>query len=500
MRKYLVSLLVILLLGRLAISGQGYLEDSDEVDYYAAEDAFEALVQLDFVSFSQKIAITEGKPSETLVKTALVPLHRLWAWGLGVPRHSPKGLWILGAVNIVVSIGLLLVFYSLLLALNVRERNALLGMAMLGILINFNLYTRHLLGYDLGLLLQLLVLLWLVDKPHASRQTYLRLGGLSAIGFTVYHGYFMLVAFFGVLLVVNGGVPLAVRFKRGVWFGLSFMAVLLGYEVFFWLGGHSFFKESFIISSTISQGSFEEGFSFAWLYLQDVEGVYGLVLLVLFFVAVLLALFNKLATPIEQLVFGAFVLYLCFGFLVYFPKLFVFYGRIFHMYVPFIVLGVVYLLERFSTKHLKLTSLAIGVLLAVQYFVNIAALNSFTYPRFVLDKFGWMPPAASTSLHFCTELRFSEDYRHNWRFVQYAATPSKLPKGNYDVVNTCFFSHFPDWFMTSYLPYDKEQGEVVFSALHFMSFPAYTFEYCSTAGRAYYQEKRFMIQVVKQAE
>ena len=142
----LSTVLLVLLLGRLAISGHGYLEDSDEVDYYAAEDAFDALLTLDIVSFSQKIAITEGKPSETLLKTILVPFHRLWSWVLGVPRHSPTGLLFLGLVNIAVSIAMLLLFYLLQLRLGLSKRSAIVGVANLGVFITTS---QHLsVGYE----------------------------------------------------------------------------------------------------------------------------------------------------------------------------------------------------------------------------------------------------------------------------------------------------------------------------------------------------------------
>ena len=493
----LSTVLLVLLLGRLAISGHGYLEDSDEVDYYAAEDAFDALLTLDVVSFSQKIAITEGKPTETLIKTILVPFHRLWSWVLGVPRHSPTGLLFLGLVNIAVSIAILLLFYLLQLRLGLSKRSAIVGVATLGVFINFNLYTRHLLGYDMGLLLQLLSLYGVLTSKADNRlRPYAIAGLIAALGFTTYHGYFVLIGLTGGYVLFT---PTPNRWKKLAAFSISFLLPLLVYELFFRIGGRSFIEESILIGGTISQGSYQEGFTFVWLYLSQVEGLLGVVVLPLFFGGLVWSFFARLQTPIARLLALATLGYLAYGALVYGAHFMVFYGRILHQFYPFLVLGAVYLLEKSGMLRYRLVALSIFIGLSIQYVLNIQSLNSFCYPRQVLYTYG-LSNTNTKGVHIttCSELRFSENYENNWRYSRYAASPNRLPEGRYDVVNTCFFSHYPDWFMTSYLPYDKGEGEVMFSKLHFMSYAAYAFEYCSTAGRAYYTNKKFRIQLVKQ--
>jgi hypothetical protein len=499
--KWLVFVMFIMLAGRLAISGQGYLEDSDEVDYYAAEDAYEALLQLDIKSFSNNVAITEGKPTETLLKVTQVPVHRLWAFLINTPLYSPKGLWILGLISIFTSLAVLLVFYRLLLALNFTGTASLLGVFTLGIFINYNLYTRHLLSYDLGLLFTLLSLLCVVTAKDESLSNYKYAGLLAALGFSSYHGYFMLIAIIGGYIVFRNGTEYFTVKQKLKAFGLAFGTLLLGYEVFFWIGGNSFIKECIKIGGSIGQGSFTEGFIYAGLYMQMVEGPVGVALLVLALVGILLVLIKPSRQPVPLLLMLALTAYLSYGFATYVLWKFVFYGRILHMYYPFMVIGALFVLQRIRVADSKVVGLALVLPLGLQYYLNIKELNSFTYPRKVLDDYGWaIRDSTSYNIQFLYELDYTENYVSNTRFSRDAVKYFTFPPGTYYIVNTCFFQHHPDRFIATYAPARRPNGGLLFSKLHFMSYPAYTLEYCSNTGREFYLDKQFKIEIFREYE
>lgn len=497
--KWLVFAMLIMLAGRLAISGQGYLEDSDEVDYYAAEDAFEALLHLDIKAFSDNVAVTEGKPTETLLKVAQVPLHRLWAFLINVPLYSPQGLWILGLVSIFTSLAVLLVFYRLLLALNFTRIASFLGLITLGIFINYNLYTRHLLSYDLGLFFALLSLLFVVTAKEETLISYKYAGLLAALGFSSYHGYFMLIAIIGGFIIFRtdkGNFTVRQKLKA---FSLAFGSLLLGYEVFFWIGGNSFIKECIKIGGSIGQGSFSEGFVYAGLYMQMVEGPLGLLLLFLALVGIALVLVKPSRQPVPLLLMLALAAYLSYGFATYVLWKFVFYGRILHMYYPFMVIAALYVLQKAQIADYKPASVALLLPLALQYYLNIKELNSFTYPRKVLDSYGWVNNDSDAyHLRFFYELDYTQNYVSDTRFSTYAVKSFEGASGSYSIVNTCFFQHHPDRFIATYNPASVSNGELLFSKLHFMSYPAYTFEYCSNTGRKFYLDKQFKIEIFKE--
>ncbi len=493
-----IAVVVVLAIGRMLIAGQGYLEDTDEVDFYASERAYEALLKLDFIHVSEHLAFTEGKPTEAFAKMCLVPAHRAYAWLIGSSRYSNDSLLLFGWYNITISVLLLYLFYLVLLNLKLPRQNALIGLMALGVFVNFNLYTRHLLGYDLGLLFQILALYFLTKPNGVSAKKYAFAGFFSALGFTTYHGYFMLVGILLLLLLTEKTEDNFGRWKRLKIFLICFAAVILAYETFYWLSGHSFFIESLIISGTINQGSFSEGFSFIFKYLYSVEGFFGVGMLFLFFIQTVSLLFKRSLTTSEKLVLFSVGAYLLYGFASAVLMILVFYGRILHMYFPFIVLGVLLLLDKFAFTRSKYFAAVVLFGLAGQYGYNIHSMNSVTYPRKVIHDFGLADNTKEgVIMNFKYELAYCENYTNSMFTYQFSDIPNRLPIGNYDVTNTCFFRHYPDYFKLSYRPYEHIQGQLIFSKKHFMSYPAYTFEYCSLFGRKFYAERAFKIEIIK---
>lgn len=492
--RLLFLVLSILLVGRLAISGEGYLEDSDEVDYYCAENAFDALIDFRFADFSNHLALTEGKPTETFLKVMQVPFHRAFAFIINEPRHSPAALWILGLVNITVSLCLLFAFYVLLRQVQIAYIPSVVGTLWLGVFINFNLYTRHLLSYDLGLLFFVTALLCLL-YTNANEIKRIQLAGLlTALGITTYHGYFMMGFIIGIWLLFGNNFKRISVTQRIKHFTIGFLPLLILYEIIFYPGGHSFIGENLKISETINQGSHQEGFLFAWLYLTKIEGIAGIACLALFALAAIYFFTRKPPSPVSILIISGLVAYLIYATAVYYFHILVFYGRIWHMYYPFMVMGAVFILSKFKWIESRWTAAFLLCILCFQYGINIQSLNSITYPRKVLDKFGVLLPDGSVAeKHYKYTMRSVERYVSNEYFRKYAAKP--LENNNYIFTNTCFFSHFPDFFLTTYEPLNVP-GRKVYSKLHFMSYPAYTFEYCSTYGRSFFENKKIHIEVI----
>jgi len=491
--------LVVMLIGRIAIAGQGCLDDSDEVDYFCSENAYDALKHLDFVKFSEQISNQEGKPTETFGKVFLVPLHRLWAWIMQTPVHSPRGLLFWGGVNIFVSIGLLILFYSLQIKLGFEKRLAILGVMLLGVFVNLNIYTRHLLPYDIALFLQLLSLFFLLKDGGNDKQKFALSGFTSALGFTAHYGCFMFVPILLGFIVLENGYQLRNLWPKAKVFVLYFLLPIIFFEALYRLSGNSYIEKAIIRSDTMRQGSYSDGFTYAWYYLSMVEGYLGVVVLPLFFFGFLLAIKNVFKSKVSKLLLLSMIGYLSFGFMVYVVEKFVFYGRVFHMYYPFIVLGVVYVFSELNLSRLKGLYFFLLMVLGIQYGYNIQSMNSFTYPRKVIYDFGLIvKDSVRSDLNFVSELGYSENYINSSEFRNDATPTHQIVQGKFDVVNTCFFSHFPDEFMLGYKPYSNKNGKVVFSQLHFMSYPVYTFEYCSIEGRRFYLEHRFKIQIVKQ--
>lgn len=496
----LVFLVVIgLLLGRVYIAGEGYLDDTDEVDYSLAEQAYEALLRFDLPGCCNYISQTEGKPTEALLKMCVIPFHHGYASALHMPRYSVKGLMPLIVYNLLLSISLLVLFYSVLVRLQFPALHALLGMAGLGILVNFNVYTRHILSYELGLFLQLLAL-WFLLPLHKLTKRRIALAGLcSAVGFTAYNGYFMFPVILFLFLALSEASCIKDFFNRLVTFATAFVVVIAFYECLFRLGGNSFIMSSITLSETIDQGSHSEGFSFLFKYVAAVEAIWGIVLVGMASVSLVLLLMRRNFGLTEKLFLVSIVAYLLFGFTVFVLHKFVFYGRILHMYFPFLILGALLFLQRLRfTQSFTFVSLVL-FLFAAQYMVNLRSLKSIAYPRQVIEAFGVGDTSRKDlTINFFQEMNYAHRYLDIKLYQGLETLPCRLPSGSYDAVNICFFRHSKrSMFQRTYKPYAPGLGTVLFSEPHFMTHPAYLFEYCNKDGREFYLDKKFHISIVK---
>lgn len=493
---------LVLLIGRLSISGKGYLEDSDEVDYYIAEDAFDAIIHGNLKDYFRLITLTEGKPTQTLIQTALVPFHRIWSFVINKSIHSSYGMVFWGFINIVVSLFLLFFSGRIYQKLNFSRESIVLGVYLLGALINFNIYTRHLLSYDFGLLILLIALDKLLAFDTFDKNHYIIIGALCAFGFTTYHGNFMLLAIIGAYVLWQATDKRDFLLKTKA-LAKGFVFIFAFYEVLFWFGGSSFILEAMKIGGTISQGSYSEGFIYLFIYFFNVEKILGIGLLILFFISIFLIIKDGIQGKAEKLILLSVVAYLLYAFAVYVLMKFVFYGRILHMFYPFVVLGAILVLDRVQFFKKKLTYFGIISTITIAYCFNILEMNSFTYPRKVLEEFNLQEEEnKGRYVEFKYELDNIEDYLNRDRHELGVKHENKLDAGNYVVLNTCFFRHHPDEFINSYQAYQinsKDEMEV-FSKLHFQSHIFYTFEYCSLVGRRFYLSKDLKIRILKKNE
>lgn len=494
----LLFVFMILALGRFSITDQGFLDDSDEVDYYAAEIAFEALIKGNFKEVSATLPLTEGKPTETFIKMLLVPLHRCYAAYINQQVYSQKALRFFGFYNIIVQLLLLGIVYSIFKNLKHSSTTSALGILLLGVFINYNIYARHLLSYDLGLLFFLTALLVFIKTPHQTTTRYHWVGFWAGLGFTTYHGYFLMLFILGGLIIWQQYFKKKKIMLSFFSFGQTFFGLILFYELIYALSGNSFLKDALKISGSINQGSFSEGFTFIFKYFYQVEGLIGILILIVgILYGIKFFFISSKKSLSEQILLLTFSAWLFYAITVFFLMKLVFYGRITHLFYPFIILAVLEFTKPVSKLKTPIIT-ALVMVFCIQYYFNIQSLNSITYPRKVLDEFGLFDKhAKDVKMNFIAELGYSENYVHDPRNILLGNIPNTLKAGNYDIINTCFFDHHPDRFIDKYSPYLLPKDSLIFSKLHFMSYPAYTFEYCSNKGRSFYIEKKIKISIVK---
>lgn len=497
----LVFVISILAFGRIAISGVGYLEDPDEMPYAMIH------VQSGQSSFSQPgpwvrlMTQMETPPSESALRLAQYRLAVKYAEFIGKPVLHTDALLVPGLFNVLTSLAQLLVFFLILRRLSFSFTASLTGMLLLGTLFNMNSYTRHILPYDHSLLLHLLTM-YLLLSPRLTIRHVLLAGTLSAIALTGYPGYFMFAAINGMLLLSNARKQGTSLFSVAACFAAPLVMLVGFYELIAYTEGRSYIGSVHAYSQTIVNGSFEEGLAYALIYFQRVEGLWGSVILAMALAGTLVTLVRRHGEGHLQTVIGlGLAAYLVFGSLVYFLHMFVFYGRVLHMYYPFVILGVLALVQwvRPSWKHPVLIVLSLAAL--VNYGHVIADLDKIGYPRTLINVHGICGNDGNAEITHAYEMTPGMDYGQRSRFRVDSVCAPVLLSGRYTLVNGGFLKDYPDDYLESYQPFVPSASDsLLLDRPHFQSHPAYTFEYNTRHGREFFLRHGFRIRLYRHME
>ena len=385
-RLFLGLLLILLGTYRLCLSWSGQLYWPDEYRYLHTLHVLDELRKGDVSRAVYWIFGSEGgvasRPSYILVSMAPALVQGLANAIFGVQPTDPSFYRIPGVANVLISLGLTLVLYRIVFLLTGDRLLAWLGAAVHGLLANTNLYVRHLFPYDTSLLLFLVSVMLLLEQTDSLRRAWIRAGLaglLSGTAATTYPGYdlFLLVP----LTLLVSRRPFAWRLL--VLFVAAAAAVPLLWEATARLAGFSFVEASQGFSSTVVQGTYEEGFSFLPLYLVEVEGLAGLMLGALLLVFGILAIQRRFSRTETAIILAAAAAYLVYAVAVQVFHRTVFYGRLVHMYLPFVVLAAM-----LAIRELKAPALRYGVvmtLLAVSFLSFVPAADSALTLRFPKD-------------------------------------------------------------------------------------------------------------------
>jgi len=285
--------------------------------------------------------------------------------------------------NVAVSLGIAVLFYRLVLLVSGDRALALLGVFVYGLLANTNLYVRHLLAYDLSLLLLLtsLVLLldpWLQSRP---RSQVIAAGLLAGIGVTTYPGYY----YFPLILVAALLVGPHGSWRLVTVFLVSTLSVFAGLEGVARLGSFSFVGSSYRFTQIVPGGLdelFGEGYRILPLYLLNIEGFAGILLLVLFACFVVLAVRGKYGRTEIAVIGGATAAFLAHATSVVVFHFGALHGRLLHMYIPFMVLASVLAVRVVPGSKLRMGLACMLMTASVTAFVPTAAnALAIHYPR-----------------------------------------------------------------------------------------------------------------------
>jgi len=491
--------LVLSLVAKVFLLGRGYLSNPDEYRHVASQDAIEFLKKGEVKSAVKQLFEVQGRPGLALVGMIPAAFQNIIANALKVGYNGHEAAWVIYIYNFIIFLFILLLLFKISSQVGLSREIGLTVVLLYSLSINGYIYLRHIFPYDFSLLLLLLAFWYFLSKKAIWNLKHgFVFGFIAAFAFIVYPGYFpvvMALGLFFVLSVYSGsGLKLLLRHSLISAAGGVFLFAI--FELLAQYCGVSYLLDAKQLSGTITQGSFEESFSFIFKYLWQAEFPLGILYLV--------SLFTGIFFLVQDFKTGSNVdtsyLYLCLfiGFVIYaalgqfFHKM-VFYGRLVHQFYPFLALLFGYSIHKiFLSKPKWPAATATGISAIVILLLSLPNHFVFAdmhYPREIMDK---VKPFESKYqiVSYCER----QSHIDNSAVINKDTSTQAKPK--LYLINCCYPTG-PD------LPGDfsgfnaPDSSSVILSYDHFINMTAYQFEGGNIEQRAQYRKNPLYLQAYK---
>ena len=485
--RFLSVVLLAMTMLKLGLMGSGLFAFEDEGRYTNAARALKNFAHGRISAGLEEVFSTQGRPGDTLVHVIPNALQFLTSRVHGVHIYAPSNTYPLFLFNFVVFLLLLMVLYRYALVLLRSRDSALLAVLLYSSLLNPQLYLRHAVPYDLGLLVLLFVLGEFsrrAEEDAWSPPAFLTLGVAACFGCAIYPGYYP-------IFLVAGAVLLLANWKKATWIARSWCVAayivggfgcLVSLEALSRVGGRSYLKELSTLSGQITQGSFDEMLTYGLKYLLEVERWGGLVVLA----GVVGCMWQfgrtlrsgswreewRVLLPLGLVGVG-FLAYAAAG---YFLHKMVFYGRLLHQYYPFVCIAVAYGVDGLLLRRRSATRwMGIGVAVCASVFLaNWVSLLRLAYPGDVSFRTAQTYQFAEV-LHVCEfENSFSLVVSPDLFLQQQPGAP-KASGIRTVLVNPCVY--WPPRGPATHHPFVAgPQDHLILDLPHFLGHPAYRYE------------------------
>jgi hypothetical protein len=255
--------------------------------------------------------------------------------------------------------------------------------------VTFFYFARHMLPYDLSMTFAL-GSLYVGVAPAAAPRHSLASGGLSALAFLTYAGYWTMVVVVFLVHVTDATVVRRDAARRALYFGAGALAALGVVEAaFLSVMGVSLLWTFFAYADRINQGTFDEGWRLPFEYLWSADRLVVAVWALGFVSAVWSAARHRSSPLVRYGLLGLLTIYIVLAVFSTILERFVVYGRLARQLVPFLCLlagheiGRAYELHR---PHRLLTAVAITAF-AAQTIVNFYQPFRVTFPQEFKDAY-----------------------------------------------------------------------------------------------------------------
>lgn len=490
-------------LARLCLIGKGTMAFVDESRYVNAMLGLRSLSEGHGQEFLRYINSMGARPGDGIWRAIPGMGQAILLLVFDLNPNAPPSLQVPQAFNVlIVSLNALLLYHIYRHFFSVGL--SLLGLVLYSSLVNTNLYLRHLLPYDHSLFFFFLALTVLLrPRSSASLKFQAIVGVLGGLSYAIYPGYFMgpmLLLALALLGLVEARRRDTLRaLKPAVAQLTGLLAVLLAFEGLARLGDTSYWASSRYIATTVTQGSFSEGFSFIGSYFWQVEGWLGMSLLVLFGVGLGLNWRSgwfgadfAAERGLVHLLTVVFLLWLGYAIVVQVGHKLVFYGRTLHFFVPFIIMGVLVALRVGGHTEQIRTWLywGTGSIGLAHFGIFLASYLRVDYPCDVAYRngvFDYQQIAAS-------QVNVCDEHLMAYRLFGPGLRSQLTQSHSAPVVQLLNFAYlYP---ISCYRPAHLHPGKILADVPYFMMYCAYQFEGHSDSQRAILQNHELDFQIV----
>ena len=471
----LLALLMLVAYGLrlLLIINGGQLFHPDELRYYRSIETTKHIFNADFKNAVKTVLKYEFHQGIALAKLAPAVFHRL----MHSLNHDDNLLWkdlwhtppqnfrlpaLIFALPSVLCIGMI---YLIQRQAGANEGEALLSAYLLATSHSFFYFAKHLLPYDLAILIGLIAIYFAL-RPRAGRIiNALFIGCLAFLVFWIYNGYVTFSITIGILYcgLLAADPRDALRRALGMACGalLFFLPVVLFNSIIL---DENVLLQMMTFSETVDHGAYSEGAIFPFLYFRDVEGAMSVVWICGLVLTAWQLRSRSLANDRRRVLIWfacLFALYLMLSLLSAGLQLFVVYGRVVRSLIPFIALAAAYgfsaRLLRYGRGALNILVLGIGALSLANFVPAIAQ----QYPL----EIAWDVYQTYDDVSFETTVETGENPVFNWWDLQPA-----LPEARYRLFNAA--NYYPIVDIRSDLP----NGEVLLEISHPFNYRPWQYE------------------------
>ena len=516
-RVLLAATWVGLLGARLLLLGRGALADYDERRYFESFAAVRALARADWPAFAHALSSTAARPVDALWRclpaAAQLALARCAGWDM----YAYPSLLIPTALNWLTTV--LAAWYFLgicrqLLAGAAAAREwALVAAILYASLANTSLYVRHVVPYDGALLLLLALMFWVLRQPVPPRAGWFwfRLGLGAGALLLFYPGYYAGPALL-LAPLLNWRRPFAWAFRfrwQLLALGGGFCLPLLAAEGLSRLGhAPPYWAVSYDLSRHVLQGDPAEGYSFLFRYLWQVENGLGILLLALLALATGQAGWHwrwaalgeiMPRTARQKVLSAALLLFLTHCTAAAVGRSIVWYGRLLHLYLPWLVLAGVAGLAVARQRWAAGAGLAACVVGVVSYGAFFRSYQRVLYPPDIIAAYS-LGCRSPQQLRYYNAVPVPDKLRFPVRGPR-AAQPSRCPPSTRHRDSLLVLINFADLYPPNGvsqvpLPAFGAAARILVDGPHCSSFPAYGFEGLGPAERATAARRQFRLQVL----